>query len=60
MKSFHWLLVATLVLLGAAFVLSLSGGRTIEAVIIGLLAVPTFVLVAAFAYRAVRGSGPSR
>jgi choline-glycine betaine transporter len=63
-KSVPWWRIATLALLVAAFIVSVSSGRTIEAVIIGFLALPTLalLLVGAWIYERAprRPSSPER
>lgn len=50
MRSVPWWQLATLTLLVVAFILSVSAGHTIEAVIVGVLVVPSLVLVGAWIY----------
>jgi hypothetical protein len=54
-----WWRLATLILLSVALAIALSQGRTIEAVIIGILIVPTLLLVGAWIYVWI-GELPSR
>jgi choline-glycine betaine transporter len=49
-----WWRIATLTLLLVALGLAISSGRTIEAVIIGLLMIPSLVLVGAWALEKLR------
>jgi len=54
-----WWRLATLILLSVALAIAVSQGRTIEAVIIGILIVPTLLLVGAWIYVWI-GELPSR
>jgi hypothetical protein len=49
-RSIPWWRIATFTLLIAAFIISLSAGRTIEAVVIGVLIVPSTVFIGAWIY----------
>ncbi len=46
-----WWRIATLTILTAALIISLTSGRTIEAVIIAILMVPTILLIGAWLYQ---------
>lgn len=45
-----WWRITTLTLLVVAFIIAVSSGRTIEAAIVGLLMLPTLVLLGAWIY----------
>ncbi len=51
MRSIPWWRIATLTLLIAGFIIALSAGRTIEAIVIGVLTVPTMVFIGAWIYQ---------
>lgn len=57
-RSVPWWRLATLTLLVVAFILSVSSGHTIDAVIVGLLMVPSLVLVGAWIYERRHDSAP--
>jgi hypothetical protein len=51
-----WWPIATVTLLAIALVISIAAGRTVEAVVIALLLVPSLLLLGAWAY-SVRNGG---
>ena len=55
MRSLPWWRIATLAILLLALIISVSAGRTIDAVVIGILMIPTMVLVGLWIYGSMKG-----
>ena len=53
-KSAPWWQLATIVLLSVALTIAVMSGRTIEAVIIGILVVPALVIVGTWLVTSIR------